>query len=387
MSVKINVNDKETILDLSKNITIENLIKLFPTYGTIHIDVDDILLDSKDKDVDLIRKNYILLYVYRCLNKYKIDDQPNFVNYFVKCNSNKLDRTKKYFIGRYGIIELRMIENYLKYGTSYIKNINDIFSKYNPGKLKEYEKKYQPNDWIGYNNPEYALIKTCTNAGFYCTNNNYTDNENTLKKFCELYLDGLKNMTFLSLCPSCKCWYLYINKFCEHKDEIRVDLNTYFNLTDGKNVCFISYFADHVKNLCDNGKIFNLYKTRNFTFNKLYPIKSYITTYGNYPHSNWLDTYNVLCNNIDNLVKNEKIDIFLINAGCYGIPLANYVFTKYNISVIHEGHAMNCFFGMFTSKNYLNLDDINRENFVEVTQDFYKDIKSLEYWNAEGYWK
>lgn len=385
MSVKISVNQKETMLDLSKNMTLEDLIKLFPTKGIIYIDLDDILPDSKNKDVDVIRTNVMKLYGHQCLNKYTIEE-VHYKN-TVKCNLNKLTGTK-YFIGRYGIIELRMVENYLKYGTEYIKNINDIFAEYNLTKFKEYEKKYQSFDWMGFNGPERAVLNICTMAGFYCTSNNYSDNEDALKEFCELYLDGLKNMTYLSRCPQCKWWYLYINKFYEHKDEIQLDLNIIFDLTDRKNICFISYFADNIKDLYDNGKIYKLYKTRNFTFDKLYAIKSYITTYGNNPHSSWPDTFNVLCNKIDDLVKNESIDLFLINAGCYGIPLANYVYTKHNISVIHEGHALNSYFGILTTKNNLDLDDINKENFIEVTKDlFYKDTKSLEYWNAEGYWK
>lgn len=387
MSVKINVNDKKTIIDLNKNMTIEDLIKkLFTVYGTIYIDIDDILSNSKDKDVDLIRKNIMKLYTHQHLRKYIIEDKPNYINDSNKYNSNKLDTTKIYFIGRYGNVELAMIENYLKHNTSYIKNINDIFINYNPQKLIEYEKKYNSGEWLSCNNPEYTLIKICTNAGFYCSSN-CADNESILKKFCELYLDGLRHITYISRYRDCKWWYLYINKFYEHKDEIQLNLDTMLNLTDQKNICFISYFADKVKDLYDNGKIFKLFKTRNFTFNKLYAIKSYITTYGNYPHSNWLETYNILCNSIDNLIKNEKIDLFIINAGCYGIPLANYIFTKHFISVIHDGHYLNGFFGILTSKNHLNLNDINRENFIEITQDFYRDIKGLEYWSNEGYWK
>lgn len=387
MSIIINITGNEQTIDLNKQYSLNDILNLFPIYGTIYTSIDDILQESKDKDVDLIRDNLVLLYSHQYMEKYKIENRMNNVLDFIKYNPNKLDKTKTYFIGRYGIIELRMIENYLKYGTSYVTKINDIFSEYNINKLKYYENQYTPSDWIGYNNPEYALIKICTNAGFYCTSTNYIDNEYILKEFCEFYLSGLRNMTYISRCNQCKLWYLYINKFCEHKDEIIMNQDTIFDVSDNKNICFISYFADSIKKLYDNGNIFKLYKTRNFTFNKLYTIKSFITTYGNYPHSNWLETYNILCNQIDDLIKNEKVDLFIINAGCYGIPLANHVFMKHNISVIHDGHYLNGFFGIISKKHHLDLNNINIENFIEATQDSYKGIKGLEYWDNEGYWK
>lgn len=390
MSVKIiydkKIENNEIILDLNIEYSLKDLLKLFTEFGTIHLDPDIILLESKNKNVNLIRKNYMLLFSYLYLKKYIILS-PVDSNYELATHYKKVDMSKKYFIGRYGVIELRMLENYLKFGTSYIKNIDDIFIEYNPEKLKQYQKQYRDYDWFGCDTPVFALHQICTLAGFYCTNNDHENNEKVLKSWCQSYLDGLMNMTYFIRTRQCKLFYLYINKFCDHKEEISLNLDAIFAHTNNKNICVISYFANEIKDLYDNGKIFKLYKDRNFAFNKLYTIKSYITTYGNHPHCNWLDTYNILCGNIDDLIKNENIDLFMINAGCYGIPLGNYVFTKHNISVIHMGHALNGYFGIITDRNHLQLDNINKENFIEATKDFYKDIKGLEYWSNEGYWK
>ena len=389
MSVKIIYNDKrEIFFDLTKKYSLDDLLNLFPEFGTIYLDWDIILSQSKDKDVDMIRVNLMFLHSCKHLKKYVINEEA-FIDFHKELVMylRKLDPNKKYFIGRYGLGELRMIENYLKFGTSYIKNVDDIFIEYNPKKLEQCEKRYPASDWIGHNNPEYALLKMCTLGGFYCTDNDHANNEKILKSWCQAYLDGLTNMTYFTRQPYFKLWYLYINKFYDHKEEITVNLDTIFEYTNNKNICVISYFANEIKDLYDNGKIFKLYKDKNFTFNKLYAIKSYMTTYGNHLHRNWLDTYNILCSKIDDLIKNEKIDVFMVNGGCFGIPLANYVFTKHNISAIHMGHVLNGYFGIITDKADIVFSNINRENFIEATRDYYKNIKGLEHFNGEGYWK
>ena len=70
--------------------------------------------------------------------------------------------------------------------------------------------------------------------------------------------------------------------------------------------------------------------------------KSYQTSGGNYLHNSWLETYNLMINDISKL----EFDIALLGCGGYGLPLCEFIKSKMNKSAIYIGGGLQLLFGV-----------------------------------------
>jgi hypothetical protein len=112
----------------------------------------------------------------------------------------------------------------------------------------------------------------------------------------------------------------------------------------GKKILIISPFVDSFQKQLTNG--FNMFvdptkrifhKDQEFVF-----YKSFNTLAGNHIHSNWIETFNIMCEDISKL----DFDIALLSCGGYGMPLSNYIKNNLKKSVIYVGGGLQLLFGV-----------------------------------------
>ena len=130
----------------------------------------------------------------------------------------------------------------------------------------------------------------------------------------------------------------------------------------GKKVLIVNPFIDSMKKQLQNN--FQIFKDPNkklfldgqeFVF-----YKSYQSLAGNKPHNNWLETYEIMCNDIKDL----DFDIALLGCGGYGLPLCNYIYKDLNKSAIYVGGGLQLLFGIMGNRwvNNSTWKNIIKEN-------------------------
>ena len=129
-----------------------------------------------------------------------------------------------------------------------------------------------------------------------------------------------------------------------------------------------------------------LLKSKSFTntinISEISILDSYIN---HYIHNNWLETFTIMCNDIEKL----EFDIALLGCGGYGLPLCNFIKTKMNKSSIYIGGGLQLLFGVMGHR-WINRDDWkkiikeNNTNFVFPSENEKLDnkntIENSAYW-------
>lgn len=113
-----------------------------------------------------------------------------------------------------------------------------------------------------------------------------------------------------------------------------------------KKVLIINPFTDTIQKQLNNN--FQLFKDKKMFLDKQEFIfyKTFQTHGNNYIHENWLETFQIMCNDIETL----DFDIALIGCGGYGLPLCNFIKTKMNKSAIYIGGALQILFGVMGNR-------------------------------------
>lgn len=189
------------------------------------------------------------------------------------------------------------------------------------------------------------------NAGIYDTKNN----EDTIKKYCVLYSDAIKNSAALAI------WDNYLNteqsfflkrykinsipfKILEPFYCLDKNIIPWSNSLNNKVILIIHPFVESFKSQLKNK--FKFFEDKNkyiFHANQKFVFyKSFNTAAGNYIHKDWEETYKIMCNDISKL----KFDIALLGCGGYGHPLCNYIYTELNKSAIYIGGGLQLLFGV-----------------------------------------
>ena len=140
----------------------------------------------------------------------------------------------------------------------------------------------------------------------------------------------------------------------------------------GKRVLVINPFVVSFKRQLDRG--FSMFqeghlqmfqKNQEFVF-----YKSFQTAAGNRLHSSWIETFNIMCEDI----KKMDFDIALLGCGGYGLPLCDYIKRKLNKSAIYVGGGIQLMFGVM-GRRWENLEfwrriiKENKTRFVRPNED------------------
>ena len=140
----------------------------------------------------------------------------------------------------------------------------------------------------------------------------------------------------------------------------------------GKKVLIISPFVNSFKKQLNNG--FRMFKDKDngiflegqeFVF-----YKCFNTVAGNHPHINWINTFNIMCNDISKL----DFDIALISCGGYALLLGSFIKRKMGKSAIYIGGGLQLLFGVMGRRWETNdqIQQIIKENgckFIKPSKD------------------
>ncbi|MCA9750222.1 MAG: hypothetical protein KC414_14025, partial [Romboutsia sp.] len=225
------------------------------------------------------------------------------------------------------------------------------------------------------------------NAGFYGDTDSFNE-------WTERYIDCLKNSTYIFIPPSQLDRNVYLNIF----NRLGIQLPMYYypnfleyyielfeKITQTNKCLILSSMTDTMKQNLHNIK--NIFPDNDINPESFVFIKTYNTFLGvEYPHNDWYETYRHIVQKIDDVFDNEDIKYVFVSCGCYGLPLCNYIFQKYNVSTMYVGGILQLCFGIKGErwdrqgniKKYYN-KYWSRPLITEIP-DIYKKIENGCYW-------
>lgn len=119
----------------------------------------------------------------------------------------------------------------------------------------------------------------------------------------------------------------------------------------GKKVLIISPFIDSFQKQINRG--FHMFSDKSKTIfhpdQEFVFYKSFNTLAGNHMHSSWVETFNIMCEDISKL----DFDVALLSCGGYGMPLANYIKNNLKKTSIYIGGGLQLLFGVI-GQRWLN---------------------------------
>lgn len=227
-----------------------------------------------------------------------------------------------------------------------------------------------------------AAISSCSVK--YINKNEYTSSEKTrvseldgiyytdldqLNDYCTYYNNAIKNSDLFSCFPSLYTIQqnFYINHYMINQNKIihNRSLEPFYILESDSNNCipwthvlsnkkvlvinsFVDLFKSRWKDIYfynKSGGRVNLWnKDQNFIY-----YKSYNSLAGNHPHSDWKETFTIMCNDIEKI----DFDIAILACGGYGILLCDWIKNKLNKGAIYVGGGLPLLFGVY-GKRWIN---------------------------------
>ena len=182
----------------------------------------------------------------------------------------------------------------------------------------------------------------------------YFSNKKDIDAYIKEYNESVENSDFIAsfygLCK--KEEDFYFNKYPKIKKIYSRVLEPFYIVLEkqepwslqlyGKKVLIINPFVKSFQKQIQNGfKIFKdkdiFHPEQEFVF-----YKSYQTLAGNHTHSSWIETFNIMKEDIKKL----DFDIALLGCGGYGLPLCNFIKMELRKSAIYVGGGLQLLFGV-----------------------------------------
>ena len=240
------------------------------------------------------------------------------------------------------------------------------------------------------------LIFLIRNAGIYLGDRPDYDK---LKIYCKKYHDAIKTSDLMAIFPKEKNYFgLYYNSiFFKNKYDLDIVTNKclepfyqiYKNIKPwtheliGKKVLIINPFVDSFKK---QEKKFKMFRDKDIFLEnqEIKYYKTFNTSAFNYTHSNWFETFIIMCNDI----KNIDFDIALLGCGGYGLPLCNYIKNTLNKSAIYIGGGLQLLFGVMGKRweKHETIQKIIKDNNGFIRPSKNESIKNKEKVEDGCYW-
>jgi hypothetical protein len=252
--------------------------------------------------------------------------------------------------GRYGIVELRIVENYLRNRAGLKAALRKLI-----GHLHDQDYMYREASrphWLSASDIDFNLRKLMTNAGFYIDSEGAEEDIGEIHRWATEYLAALGESRALFPAPGCYPSYFIAQDYLfRHQGSLRDYVNfpspaRFYESLAGQSILFVTPFYREVNALFQSEKIFNLYKDIAVPRFRLRAIPAYISTYPNRPHESWSETFEKILVQIDEAFNSGSFTIFFASCGCYGMPVCSHVSRKYGIASVYYGNHVNTLFGV-----------------------------------------
>ena len=271
--------------------------------------------------------------------------------------------------GRYGNVELRVLENWLQDKEGLLVEYRKVVEQYSD---EAYMYRGQASrHWLSSDDKNYNLRQLMTNAGFYPA---LADGGEDLNCWAKEYLAALAASKGLFSYPMAYPNFYATQGHLHAKYGVIAD---YINFPDPAvfyamlaehDVLFVTPFAAEVGETFDTGRLFQLYTDIVIPTFSLRTLQSHISTYPNRPHGSWRETYQHLVADIDAAFRERPFSLFFAASGCYGMPLCRYVYRRYGCASVYYGNHLNTLFGVRMACN---------DNFLTGR-------RNLQYWARSG---
>jgi hypothetical protein len=392
--IKINLRNFTETNSFNTDIIFKNsLAKIFNEYNTIkylqsfEILNRDIILSARRGNIlenNVVDRIHELIKIFTnfCRKEQKLS-----VNYWPLSQEIKPEkysdtsRWGKSLYVRYGNVELRVIESFLRRPTELFKGLEEIKNNIDSNDYMYGARSTSKGSWFDSSDVDFCLRKLITNAGFYPS---LISNDYSLDKWCNMYLDALTNSEYLfSYSGAYPNFWVTQNLLLKNDKKISYQnfpsLNKFYSYLAENKILFVTPFYEQINHLYETGNIFHLYKNQQLPFFEIKAIKADVSTYPNRPHESWFESFQMLMNRVDDAFKTETPDIFFASCGCYGLPICNYVFKRYGCTSIYYGNHINTLFGIRQqcSEGWLP-EERNLKNWANSNLGKYKNINMID---------
>jgi hypothetical protein len=270
---------------------------------------------------------------------------------------------------RYGNVELRVIENYLRDKPALEAALERV-----TGMLDDETAMYlagRPSNFLAADDMEWNIRTLMTNAGFYVAKRPEAA-ARVLEDWASRYISALRSAGLATFPPAYPFYFSIQRLIWEQHQEAphyvqHPNVFEVYNQLAGARILFMSPLAHVVAEQVKSGQIRRLYKDYVVPDFTLETVPSWVSTWPNCPHSDWSETFRQMCNSVDAAYSDNPFDVFMSSCGCYGLPLSEYVRRRYGCAVIYLGNISNAYFGVRQT----------------ATRDFMKGQANPEAW-AEG---
>lgn len=197
----------------------------------------------------------------------------------------------------------------------------------------------------------FHLFNLSNNAGIY------TSNDTDVIRFCELYARSFEESTAVAIWETFRGNAQLIlkpsNKPSIHTRTLEpfyacsANMIPWSHFLKGKKVLIVSPFVDSIKK--QNEADFQIFSDGRKLFlddQEFVYYKAFNTSAGNHIHKSWIETFDIMCNDISKL----EFDVALLGCGGYGLPLCNYIHKKMNKSAIYIGGGLQMMFGVMGNR-------------------------------------
>lgn len=197
----------------------------------------------------------------------------------------------------------------------------------------------------------FHLFNLSNNAGIY------TSNDTDAIRFCELYARSFEESTAVAIWETFRGNAQLIlkpsNKPSIHTRTLEpfytcsANMIPWSHFLKGKKVLIVSPFVDSIKK--QNEADFQIFSDGRKLFlddQEFVYYKAFNTSAGNHIHKNWIETFEIMCNDISKL----DFDVALLGCGGYGLPLCNYIHTDMKKSAIYIGGGLQMMFGVMGNR-------------------------------------
>ena len=114
----------------------------------------------------------------------------------------------------------------------------------------------------------------------------------------------------------------------------------YYTTILDKKILIISHFTDTMKKQLD--KLHLIFPNFKIKKTNIIFYKSFQSIEGNYPHNNWLETFQIMIDDISKI----NFDISFMGCGCYGLPIAHYIHKEMKKSALYIGGIVQLLFAI-----------------------------------------
>ncbi|MFQ6538971.1 MULTISPECIES: hypothetical protein [Aphanothece] len=283
---------------------------------------------------------------------------------------------------RFGCVEMRVIDSYLRCRDKLFSVLEDIFNaKDVPAQV---HRDSRSMSFLSCDDIEWSLFRLMTNAGFYFSFDSIDAAKNDLTRWCNRYLSSMLRghvvsapiaFPFLFGCQVA-LWKSSAHAFslCTYPtfDEI-------YSLFRGQSVFIVSPLADLINMQASSGNHLRLFNDYTIPDYELRALNAPVSIWPNRPSNGWTASFEKIRARIDAYISEHHPGVFVASCGCYGLPICDYVSEHYGLNVLYIGNAIHAFMGIRQSAtNGFMLGRRNEAAWLDNNLGCYQNIQLID---------